>query len=186
MRTTTMQRSLMAAGLCLAALGLQACSQSRAGATDHGLCHDFHLLKTPAKASASAPGAAAAAAANPGSGAVAPLPGDASSTDPSAAVDDCVRRWAYSLARSSDGAQDVANAALGACSAPLASWNEQTLSQANGPAQAPSITTGEPTNPLAAHAAWAHGRALLYVVQARAGHCAPPPARNGVPEGVPS
>ena len=50
--------------------------------------------------------------------------------------------------------------------------------------QAVSLTTGEATNPMAEHSAFAQGRALLYVVQARAGHCAPPPAVNGAPTGT--
>ena len=78
----------------------------------------------------------------------------------------------------------MANAAVGACLGPLTRWNEQTLSQGGGPAQAPSITTGQPTNALAEHANFAQTRALLFVVQARAGRCAAPPAKNGAPEGT--
>jgi len=51
-------------------------------------------------------------------------------------------------------------------------------------AQAASLVTGEPTTPLAEHNSFAHNQALLYVVQARAGACAPPPATNGVPDGA--
>ena len=47
-----------------------------------------------------------------------------------------------------------------------------------------SLITGEPTTPMAEHNNFAHARALFYVVQARAGNCAPPPAKDGVPEGV--
>jgi hypothetical protein len=170
-----MRRVILASGLCLAAMTLQACGQGRAGAANRGLCFDFRSKPATTPASAAAP-AAAPTAVN------APL--QAANPDLSAPVDDCVRRWAFSLAPSPDAADIVANAAVGACTGVLARWNEQSLSQANGPAQAPSITTGEPTNPLASHATWARNRALLYVVSARAGRCAPPPAKNGVPAGV--
>jgi hypothetical protein len=67
----------------------------------------------------------------------------------------------------------------------LSRWNQASLGQsANSGEQALSLTTGQPTNPLAEHSAFAQGRALFYVVQARAGRCSPPPAKNGVPEGL--
>ena len=106
--------------------------------------------------------------------------------DAAAPVDECVRRWAYSLAGSRDGADIVANAAVAACGGALSRWNQAGLGQ-DAPAggeQAISLTTGEATNPMAEHNAFAQGRALLYVVQARAGHCAPPPAVNGAPTGT--
>jgi hypothetical protein len=170
-----MHRVLLVGGTCLVALGLQACSQGRAGA-NRGLCYDFRAKPAAAATPATAAPATAGAAVN------APL--QAANPDLSAPVDDCLRRWAFSLAPSTDGADMVANAAVGACTGALARWNEQSLAQMNGPAQAPSITTGEPTNPLASHATWARNRALLYVVAARAGRCAPPPAKNGVPLGT--
>jgi hypothetical protein len=37
---------------------------------------------------------------------------------------------------------------------------------------------------LAEHSAFAQGRALLYVVQARAGRCKAPPIENGAPTGL--
>jgi hypothetical protein len=98
-------------------------------------------------------------------------------------LDECVRRWAYSLAPARDAAEAVAGAVVGACNGQLARWNSQVLNQQDA-GEAASLTTGEPTTPLAEHNAFAHRRALLYVVQARAGACAPPPAANGVPEGV--
>jgi hypothetical protein len=142
--------------LCLGVLGLSACSDnSHAVAGNPKICADFKAAK-PATSEADA-GAA-------------PL-------------DECVRRWAYSLAPSRDAADTVAEAVVGACNGQLARWNGQVLN-VQGSAEAASLTTGEPTTPLAEHNAFAHGRALLYVVQARAGACAPPPATNGVPDGV--
>ena len=108
--------------------------------------------------------------------------------DAATPVDECVRRWAYSLAGARDSADVVANAAVAACGAQLSRWNQAGLNQpaqaGGGQVEALSLATGEPTNPLAEHNAFANGRALLYVVQARAGRCAPPPATNGVPTGL--
>jgi hypothetical protein len=168
-----MQRTLLPA-LGLLALGLAACNQDRPLAANHGICFDFRSNRTTPAATAPAPTPGASALGQPAA-AVADLSGP---------VDDCVRRWAYSLAPSTDDARDVANAAVGACLGVLARWNEQSLSQASGPAQAPSITTGQPTNALAEHANFANTRALLYVVEARAGRCAAPPSKNGTPVGT--
>lgn len=99
-------------------------------------------------------------------------------------VEDCLHRWAYSLAGGRDDAGAVADAVVAACSAPLARWNQQTLgaNAAEGPPQqAPSLLTGEATTPIAEHANFASGRALFYVVQARAGGCKPPPRRADAP-----
>ena len=65
---------------------------------------------------------------------------------------------------------------LAACSPSLTSWNQSTLATAGQNVQAPSLISGQTTNPIAEHYAFAQGRALFYVVQARAGHCTPPPA----------
>jgi hypothetical protein len=107
--------------------------------------------------------------------------------DAATPVDECTRRWAYSLAGSRDSAEVVAEATVAACSAALSRWNQASLGQtppADGSEQALSLSTGQPTNPLAEHAAFAQGRALFYVVQARAGRCKPPPVVNGLPAGV--
>lgn len=101
-----------------------------------------------------------------------------------ATVDDCVRRWAYSLAPSRDAAEAVAEASVAACGTALSRWNQASLSTPDGVEESASLITGQPTNPLAEHNAYAHARALLYVVQARAGSCAPPPAKDGVPTGA--
>jgi hypothetical protein len=99
-------------------------------------------------------------------------------------LEDCLHRWAYTLAGSRDDAHQVAEAVMAACSAPLARWNQQSLAAAAGaspPQEAPSLLTGESTNPIAEHSNFAGGRALFYVVQARAGACKPPPRRSGSP-----
>ncbi|CAN7558326.1 hypothetical protein LJR225_004088 [Phenylobacterium sp. LjRoot225] len=129
------------------------------------------------------PFAAANASANPGPaapGVAQPLPAAA---DPAAALDDCLHRWGYTLAASSDRAQEVAQAAIAACTPALTRWNQQTLSapaagsQGPGPAEtAPSLLTGQATTPIVEHYNYAQARALFYVVQGRAGKCAPPPA----------
>jgi hypothetical protein len=108
----------------------------------------------------------------------------AAGAEGAAPVDDCVRKWAYSLAASRDTADTVAEAAVAACNVQLARWNQQSLSQPGADVEASSITTGQPTTPLAEHSAFAGARALLYVVEARAGRCAPPPITNGAPDGI--
>lgn len=106
-------------------------------------------------------------------------------TDPNgAAADECVRRWAYALAPSKDAAGLVAEAAVGACSTRLGAWNQAAMSQGGPSGDAMSILTGQPTNPVAEHNSLLHSRALLYVVQARAGHCAAPPISNNAPTGA--
>lgn len=152
-----MIRKPVMAVLGLAAFGLAACEEPNA-MTNPKICADFK---------AAGPGAAAAA-------------------DPSTPVDECTRRWAYSLAGSRDSAEIVAEAVVAACAAQLSRWNQASLGQAapGGGEQALSLTTGQPTNPLAEHSSFAQGRALLYVVQARAGRCKAPPIENGVPVGL--
>ena len=74
----------------------------------------------------------------------------ATANDAAAPVENCVRRWAYSLAGSRDSADVVAEATVAACTGALTHWNQSALSQspdaaANGPEQALSLTTGQPT-----------------------------------------
>ena len=83
-------------------------------------------------------------------------------------------------------AERGAEAVAAACGAQLSRWNQASLSQPGGTDEAASLVTGQPTTPLAEHNAFTHQRALFYVVQARAGRCAPPPVKDGVPEGVPA
>lgn len=152
-----------AATLALAAMALTACGDNGGYMVNSKLCADF---KAPA-------GGAAAAA----------------PTDAATPVDDCVRRWAYSLAGSRDEAEVVANAAVAACGAALTRWNQASVNQpaadaAGGPAQILSLDTGQPTNALAEHNAFAQRQALLYVIEARAGRCKPPRVANGRPVGT--
>ncbi|WP_304177929.1 hypothetical protein [Phenylobacterium aquaticum] len=138
----------------VALMGLAACGEPVA----KGICTPF-------------PNATAATASG------APAPATAAS-DPAAPVEDCVHRWAYSLAGAKDSADQVALATVAACSGQLSRWNQQAMAPATGAstqAEAVSLITGDPTGPIAAHHDFAASRALFYVVQARAGHCAPPP-----------
>ena len=148
------------AALGLAALTLSACERGPGQMAANGkMCVDFkQQAKTPL----------------------------ATGADGAAAVDQCVLRWAYSLAPSRDDADTVAAAAAAACGAQLSRWNQASLSQPGGGEAAPSLMTGETTTPLGEHNAFTQSRALFYVVQARAGGCAPPPVVNGAPEGVPA
>lgn len=107
----------------------------------------------------------------------------ATANDPSAALEDCIHGWSYALAPSRDGADLVAQAAVEACESRLSQWNQQALAQPEADQQAPSLTNGQPTDPMASHAQYAQSRALFYVVQARAAHCAPPTASAVPPVG---
>lgn len=105
-------------------------------------------------------------------------------TGGAAGLEDCLHRWAYTLAGSRDDAGTVADAVSAACRASLARWNQTSMAEAaaaGAPAEAPSLLTGQPTNPIAEHATFSADRALFYVVQARAGGCKPPPRKEGVP-----
>jgi hypothetical protein len=144
------------AALAVLAVGLAACQDpaARRPAADNRICTPF-------------PKAAS--------------PGTAPAADPAAPLEDCLHRWGYSLAPSIDAADQVAQATVAVCRSQLAAWNRQILNQAgptggaSGPIEAPSLTTGQPVNQFTAHHEYAQGRALFYVVQARAGRCAPPP-----------
>ena len=142
-----MRPAILCAAAAAAALGLAGCNDRDKGAAAvGGLCKAF-------------PKDAAAPA------------------DPAAALDDCLHRWGYALARAEDDAGTVAKAAVAACGTQLGRWNQQALAGpapdgAGGPAT--SLLTGEATTPIAAHADFAADRALVYVVEARAGHCPAP------------
>jgi hypothetical protein len=164
-----MKRSALIATLAIAALGLSACDERgrEDGMVNSKICADFKTTNT---SQSSAPPATAA-------------------NDPAAPVEECLRRWAYSLAGAHDSANIVGEAVVAACGSALTRWNQASLSQPsqlgeNGPQQGVSLTTGQPTDPLAEHNAFVHARALFYVVQARAGRCAPPPVNNGAPVGT--
>ena len=151
-------RNLLTAVLCLGALGLGACNDHPRLAANSKICTDFKTTKAVST--------------------VTPI------DDGSAPVDECIRRWAYSLASSRDNADVVSEAVVAACNTSLSRWNRQAIQLPSDGAGAASLTTGEPTTPISEHNSFTHSRALLYVVQARAGACAPPPATNGVPDGV--
>ena len=108
----------------------------------------------------------------------------AAAGDPAGPVDNCVKRWAYTLAGGKDAADVVADAVVAACGAPLSTWNQAALVNQTDGAEATSIITGQPTTPMAEHYGFAQSHALLYVVQARAGRCAAPPVKDGTPVGV--
>lgn len=97
--------------------------------------------------------------------------------DPAASFDDCIHRWAYTLAPDHDPADVVARASVDACSPLLTAWNQQTLGQ-QSPEPQRSGRTGQQSNPVAQRMGMVEARALFYVVQARAAHCAPPPANT--------
>lgn len=94
-----------------------------------------------------------------------------------AAFDDCLHRWGYRLAGADDTAAiDVADAVVAACTPVLVRWNQSTL--AGQPAgtsdSAVSLVTGKTGATPEDRYEMARGKALFYVVQGRAGHCAAP------------
>jgi hypothetical protein len=152
---------LPAAVAMIGTLGLAACDNGTGHRANSGICTSFKTTSTT-------------------NGVPAPL----AAIDAATPVDDCVHRWSYSLASARDPADVVADAVVVACGAVVSRWNQASLSRpSNG--EGISLATGLPSNPLAEHSAFARGRAVFYVVQARAGQCAPPDATNGVPAGTP-
>jgi len=167
-----MNRAKLIAATAVAALGLTACNERGAsGGGTSRICTPFAEAANAQGVSTPAPGA-------PGAAPIA--------TDPASALDDCLHRWGYALAASADPADQAAQASVAACVPYIARWNQQGLT-AGGPGgaapsgteTAPSLLTGQPTNPMAEHYNYAHGRALFYVVQARAGKCAAPRTMPG-------
>ena len=146
----------------LAVLSLTACSDNDGPKVAKGICTPF--ATTPALATTTA-----------GVPALAPV----AVVDGAGPVEDCLHRWAYSLAGAPDTADVVADAAVAACSSALSKWNQASLSGPVGPSDAISLVTGEPTSAITEHRNFADSRALFFVVQARAGRCAPPPAVKG-------
>jgi hypothetical protein len=155
-----MTSKIVAAAAALAALSLAACGDGSGHRVNAGICADFKNASTTNTA-----------------------PGATTINDAATPVDECVRRWAYSLAGASDTADVVADAVVAACGSAVSRWNQATLSQPSS-GEGVSLTTGQPSNPLAEHATFARGRAILYVVEARAGQCPPPAVINGAPAGV--
>jgi hypothetical protein len=170
--------------LALAAVSLAACNNAQRTGGVAGSGGGNRLCTPFAATSATAPGQTAAPA--PGAPATAPATLPPVGVDPAAALDDCLHRWGYALAASRDDANQVATATVAACGPSLSRWNQQALASgsAGGSPEAPSLLTGQPTTPITEHFIFSQGRALFYVVQARAGKCAAPPMSNGVPTGV--
>ena len=123
-----------------------------------------------------------------------PTSANTAPADPGGVFEDCVHRWSYALAPGRDDASTVAAAVVSACGTALSHWNEQAFDQAGNqagdqagpagpPASATSLTTGQPEDQMTVRSQYAQSRALFYVVQARAGRCAPPPAKSLPPPG---
>jgi hypothetical protein len=116
-------------------------------------------------------------------------------SDPGAAFDDCIHRWAYAMAPARDPADIVAHASVDACGAQMNAWNQQVMAQntqdPNSQYEVPPMSRRgreslqmdqQQQNPqqqaLAQHMQIAEARSLFYVIQARAAGCAPPPANT--------
>ena len=172
-------RTILPIAAALAAMSLAACSKTQGGGMASGgdsrLCIPFATTTTTTTTTTTNGQAAAPVVAAP------------IASDPGVAVEDCLHRWGYALAASADEANQVATATVAACGSSISRWNQQTLTGGDGggsPPEAPSLLTGQPTTPITEHFVFAQGRALFYVVQARAGKCPAPPISNGVPVGV--
>jgi len=145
-----------ALALMLSAGLLAACSRTGGGEADARICTPF---TTTGATAASAP--------------LTTAPGIAMAGANAAAVDDCLHRWSYRLAASTDAADQVGKAAVQACGESLAAWNTEVMNSSRGMEEM-DPTTGRPIGPVERNDQFAQGKALFYVVQARAGHCALP------------
>lgn len=153
-----MRAKLASVSLLACVLGVSACAdRDDDGRADAGTCTPF--------------AAAPAAPAGPPGVAPAAVGGQA------AAFEDCLHRWSYRLARDDeDSAETVAAAVVSACAPALEAWNSTLLGQTQGGDEAVSLVTGESESGIAYRYAAAQSKATFYVVQARAGNCALPPA----------
>jgi len=152
-----MRANLAGVSLLMCVLGVSACADNDGdGRASASICKPF-------TAPAAQPGTAGVAPAAPG--------GDG------AAFDDCLHRVGYTLARADEDSADVVGGAVvAACAPQLAAWNQSSMGQTQGPDEAVSLVTGETSSTIADRYASAQSKATFYVVQARAGNCAPPPA----------
>ncbi len=158
--------SILGAGAMMAAAAmLSGCNQS-ASAQGGGLQLTGSKYCKPFKTGADVSGTAAM---------------NAALNDPSAAFDDCIHRWGYTLAPARDPADVVAQAAVNACGPILSAWSQQAM----GGEPQPSYRgrgRGEPSqmsmSPQQQQIRQAESKALFYVVQARAAGCAAPPANT--------
>ena len=94
-------------------------------------CNDADQRRTAGAKGICTPFVTAAAAPTSGVPTLAP----AATTD-ATAVEDCLHRWAYSLAGAKDTADVVADATVAACSSALSKWNQASLSGPAGPSDA--------------------------------------------------
>jgi hypothetical protein len=170
-KTVGRKMTYVAAMATLAAVGLAGCNRQTTGGGDITLAGGKYCTPFP-----SAP-----AASNAATG-LAP----ATISDPAIAFDDCIHRWGYVLAPSRDPADVVAQAAVEACSSILSSWSQQISQTQQSPQYSPRGARSATPDPEAQRMHAAEGRALFYVVQARAGGCAPPPANTLVTPTLPS
>ena len=105
-------------------------------------------------------------------------------SDPAASFDDCIHRWAYTLAPARDPADVVARASVDACGPILTAWNQQTLDQNPQPQPRRFESRGpqqQQNNPLAQRLGMVESRALSIVGRHSASlrHCAWSVARSG-------
>jgi hypothetical protein len=167
----TSPKSYICAGLALAAaVGLAGCNRgdgTRLPLIGKSYCTPFRAAT--AASNASSPNGQS------GLASTAILPG----ADPGAALDDCVHRWAYALAPSRDPADIVAHAAIDACGTMVTALSQQTAAAPEGQT---TQDQEQSESPVAQQMRATEGKALFYVVQARAAGCAPPPA-NSLPVG---
>lgn len=87
----------------------------------------------------------------------------------------CVHKWAYRLARSTDPADDVAEAVMGACWDTVFPWAYARYDAARSRGFAGEVTVSTRTGREIPYGEDAYEElralALFHVVQARAGHC---------------
>jgi hypothetical protein len=165
-------KTTLASVAMFSAAALGACN--RQGASADGT----HLTLTGSKYCTPFPTATASSNATSGG-----LAAPAAASDPAAAFDDCIHRWGYALAPSRDPADVVAQASVEACNSILMNWSQQAMGQ-SGMSEAPMRGGGQgmqqqqQPSPMAQQMHAAEGRALFYVVQARAGGCGAPPANT--------
>lgn len=135
----------------LALLLLAGCADRGRGGADASICAPFNAAAT----NIGAPGGEATA------------------------LDDCLHRTAYRLARAPDSAEIVGQATVAACGETLSRWNTAAVSQpatAAATDAAVDLVTGQSASQIAQRYQYAQGRALYYVVQGRAGRCEVPAA----------
>lgn len=140
----------------LALLALTACTDRERGRSDASICQPFNAAAT----TTGAPGGEAAA------------------------LDDCLHRTAYRLARAGDPADIVAQATVAACGEALSRWNTTAINQPAAVGTTDSavdLITGQPSSQIAQRYQYAQGRALYYVVQGRAGRCDVPATGAAAP-----